>query len=130
MKDDKGHTEFLRIVPLLDSTANSIVSAITSLLSETGLPLNRLCVTGSDGTSVMVGRKNGVITKLRGMVLHLIGNLCVAHRPALAVGQAAKGISYMEKFKDILDQHFRFYRNSAVRMAGLREIQIILYYIL
>lgn len=54
---------------------------------------------------------------------YLIANHCVAHRLALACGQAADEVNYLKKFKDILDQLYRFYQNSAVRMAGLKAIQ-------
>lgn len=32
--------------------------------------------------------------------------------------------TYLKKFKDILQQIFKFYQNSAVRMAGLKEIEV------
>ena len=54
---------------------------------------------------------------------YLIANHCVAHRLALACGQAADEIAYLKKFKSILDQLYRFCQNSAVRMAGLKSIQ-------
>ena len=56
----------------------------------------------------------------------MIANHCVAHRLALACGQASNEIPYLLKFKAILDQLYRFYDNSPVRTAGLHSIQEVL----
>ena len=112
------------MVPLVDGTADTIVTAILNLLKDFDLPLQSMCALGSDGASVMLGRKNGVAAKLRELVSHLLSNHCVAHRLALAVAQSTKDITYLKTFKDIFDQLFRFYRNSPVRMAALHEIQV------
>jgi hypothetical protein len=108
---------------LTSGTADAIVQSITSYLREIDLPLEKMCALGSDGASVMVGRQNGVAAQLRRQIPHLLSNHCVAHRLALAVGQASKGVPYLPKFKDILGQLHRFYANSSVRMEGLRQIQ-------
>ena len=50
----------------------------------------------------------------------------IAHRLALACGQAANEIPYLKNFKDIIDQIYRFYKYSPVRIAGLKEIQDVL----
>lgn len=39
---------------------------------------------------------------------------CVAHRLALACGQAADEIMFLKKFESILDHLDRFYQKSAV----------------
>ena len=82
--------------------------------------LHHLCGLGSDGASVMLGRRGGVSRLLKDKIP------CIAHRLALACGQAANEIPYLKKFKDILDQIYRFYKYSPVRTAGLREIQDVL----
>lgn len=112
------------MVPLVDGTADNIVKAIFSLLSEIDISPQQMCALGSDGASVMLGKKNGVAARLRGEIPHLLSNHCVAHQLALAVSQSTKNITYLKTFKDILDQMFRFYRNSPVRMAALHEIQV------
>ena len=52
----------------------------------------------------------------------LVSNHCIAHRLALACGQAANKIPYLR----YTDQLYRFYKNSPVRTAGLKEIQEVL----
>ncbi|XP_053409202.1 zinc finger protein 862-like [Mercenaria mercenaria] len=123
LKDGKSCTEFMTVLHLSSGTADAILESLTNFLREIDLPLEKMCAIGSDGAAVMVGRQNGVSTQLRRQVPHLLSNHCVAHRLALAVGQASKGVPYLQKFKDILGQLHRFYANSAVRMDGLRQIQ-------
>ncbi|XP_060585762.1 zinc finger protein 862-like [Ruditapes philippinarum] len=50
----------------------------------------------------------------------------VAHRLALAVAQAVKGVPYLPRFKDILGDLHRFYDHSPVRTSGLKDIQKLL----
>ncbi len=74
----------------------------------------------------MLGVRGGVSTLLKQQTPFLVANHCIAHRLALACGQAANEIPYLKRFKDILDQLCRYYENSAVRTAGLRAIQEVL----
>jgi hypothetical protein len=121
-------TNFVKIIPLSDGTAETIVHALTQFLAEHKLPVQKMCAIGSDGASVMVGKRNGVVAKLKELVPNLLSNHCVAHRLALAVSQSTKNLPYLKTFKDVLDQVFRFYRNSPVRMAALHEIQVCIIY--
>ena len=116
-------TSFLQISEIPDSTAHTIVSKVRQICNEFQLNLQNLCGLGSDGASVMLGVRGGVSTLLKEQTPFLVANHCIAHRLALACGQAANEIPYLKKFKDILDQLYRFYDNSAVRTAGLRAIQ-------
>ncbi|XP_060580037.1 zinc finger protein 862-like [Ruditapes philippinarum] len=126
LKDGCSQTEYLSIVPLKDGKADTITTAILELLSSCNLPLQQMCAFGSDGAAVMVGKKTGVAVQLRQRVPHLISNHCVAHRLALAVAQAVKGVPYLPRFKDILGDLHRFYDHSPVRTSGLKDIQKLL----
>ena len=50
---------------------------------------SKLAALGSDGASVMIGHKSGVVKRFQDDIPHLISNHCVAHRLALASAQAA-----------------------------------------
>lgn len=50
---------------------------------------------------------------------------CIAHKAALAAGQAADEVPFLKKVKSYIQQLYVFYSNSAVRTAGLKEIQDI-----
>ena len=99
---------------LFDGRAETIKSAVVKTLEDLGVPLDKMCAVGSDGASVMLGRKNGVAALLKQSVPHLIANHCVAHRLALASSQAAGAISYVKKFKAIVEQLYRFYQYNPV----------------
>lgn len=87
---------------------------------------HKLVAFGNDGGAVMTGLCGCVAALLKARLLWIIANRCIAHRLALAAGQAANEIPYVKKFKTILDQLYRFYENSAVCTAGLKGIQDVL----
>lgn len=118
---------FLGTFELTDCKAQTITDKICSMCKDLDLSMNeKMCGFGSDGASAMIGNRNGVAAKLKEKVPWLVNNHCVAHRLALASSQAAVTIAYMKKFKDIVAQLFRFYDFSAVRTAGLKDIQSVL----
>ena len=125
--DGEVRTSFLKIMEMCDGTAITIADAITKLCTDLDLDmLHCFCGLGSDGASVMLGSRGGVSKLLRDKTPFLVSNHCIAHRLALACGQAANQIPYLKKFKDILDQLYRFYKKSPVRTAGLKGIQEVL----
>ena len=74
----------------------------------------------SDGASVMVGRLNGVATKLRELNPTMVCIHCARHRLTHAVSQATDGIA---RYKTIVKSLFNFFHYSAVRYNRLQEIQ-------
>ena len=117
---------FLRVCELSDGKADTITTSILELLTKLDISINRVMGFGSDGASVMVGRRAGVATRLKERNPQMVAIHCVAHRLALAVAQAGDGVPYIKKFKILLHNLFSFYDNSPVRTAGLRAIQEIL----
>lgn len=123
---DKGIIKclFLGTFELSNCKAQTITDKICSVCNDLDLSMNeKMCGFESDGASTMIGSRNGVAAKLKEKVPWLVNNHCVAHRLALACSQAAEAIPYMKKFKDIVAQLYRFYDHSAVRTAGLKDIQ-------
>ena len=120
-------TSFLKIVQLTNGTADTIEEALLGFLSDKSIPLSRLVGFGSDGASVMTGCVSGVATRLKHKQPILTSIHCVAHRLALAAGQAGDKVPYIANtFKSTLRQLFHFYENSSVRMSGLKAIEQIL----
>ncbi|XP_070559661.1 zinc finger protein 862-like isoform X2 [Ptychodera flava] len=119
-------TAFVHIDDLADGKACSIVKSTQDMFAQLDLSFTDCTALGSDGAAVMVGRRTGVATQLRELNSSMINIHCVAHRLALAAGQAMAGIPYLKRLSSTLQQLFYFYQNSAVRMAGLQEIQKIL----
>jgi hypothetical protein len=114
-------------VQLPNGTAKTIADAVNELCQVWNLDIKtKLCGLGSDGASVMLGARGGVAKILKDQTPFFIANHCIAHRLALACGQASNEIPYLKKFKAILDQLYRFYEYSPVRTAGLHLIQEVL----
>lgn len=120
-------TAFIGIVGVADGCATTIMGVLQKLCQDYQLDLeHKIVAFGSDGASVMIGRRNGVSVPLKQVAPWVIANHCVAHRLALATAKVADDISYIKKFKVILGQLYRFYSYSGVHMAGLKEIQDVL----
>ncbi|XP_030281580.1 zinc finger protein 862-like [Sparus aurata] len=118
---------FAGMVEVDDGKANTISSAILAWIQKKGLDVQKLMGLGSDGAPVMTGKRNGVATLLKGQSKHLVAIHCIAHRLALAAGQAGEAVAYFRnKFKQNLGELFRFYDNSACRMSRLHQIQDML----
>ena len=77
----------------------------------------------------MIGRNSGVATRLKHRQSVLTSIHCVAHRLALAAGQAGEKVPFLStSFKPTLRQLFSlyFYENSAVLMSSLKTLEQIL----
>ncbi|XP_066298487.1 zinc finger protein 862-like [Branchiostoma lanceolatum] len=123
----KLQVKFLKVVPLKDGKALTIKNALMQHLEGKDLSLQKVAGFGSDGAACMIGRKGGVATLLKVDNQTMINIHCVAHRAALAIGQAGGRVKYIgETFKPNLLSLFLFYNNSSVRSEGLKEIQEVL----
>ena len=78
---------------------------------------------GSDGASVMTGRHNGVASKIKQAVGHVFAIHCVAHRLALASGDAADKVDYLVTFASTLRSLHSYIHHSSVRMESLAAWQ-------
>ena len=80
----------------------------------------------SDGVSVIVGSKSGVVTRLKAVNPFLVSMHCAAHRLTLTSSQATRDVSYLTKFMEMLHSVYNYFHNSAVRCAKFREMQQLL----
>ncbi|XP_070581491.1 zinc finger protein 862-like [Ptychodera flava] len=125
LKSGESKVSFLGTEEVCDGRAETLTECVKTFAERHGIVLNgRLCGLGSDGAAVMIGKKSGVATRLKHEVSEImVSHHCVAHRLALAVGQAANSVPYIKKFNDTLDNLFRFYEYSPVRSSALKTIQ-------
>jgi len=119
-------TQFLGIRQLSLANAESIHSELISLIESFGFALDNLAGVSTDGASVMVGCKSGVVTRLRQVTKGLLATHCIAHRLALGTGAAADQIRYLVKFQDVLNSMFKYFDNSPKNMYRLEAIQTVL----
>lgn len=96
----KPRSTFLRMVDLVDGTAECIEEAIRAYITDKELPFSKLMGFGSDGASVMTGRLTGVGTRLHQSNPHFVAIHCVAHRLALPCSQAGEKVPYVQKFRE------------------------------
>ena len=90
-------TWFLGIVELSDGRAVTITDALLQLCGKMEFDIHtKLFALGSDGASVMLGCRGGVSMLMMERVPYLTANHCVAHRLALACGQAADEIAHLK----------------------------------
>ena len=107
---------FLDLVELSNATAQGITEAVLSCLSHYGLTesilSNILLGFASDGASVMLGQKSGVFARLKDKFPSIIGWHCYNHRVELAVHDAVKSCSQVNKFKMFMDKLYSLYSMS------------------
>ena len=73
-----------------------------------------------DGTSVMLGVHNGVVSRLKAKVPHFIHTHCGAHRLSLAASHASSASKCVQRFKSMMNQIYAFYSRSSTRTTELR----------
>ena len=118
-------TSFLAIRALYRANAETITREVLDVLSDKQIPLDKLTGVATDGAAVMTGKKSGVVQCLKEMQPDIIATHCIAHRLALSCGGAADKIPYLVKFQGLLNDIFKFFRNSGKNTASLKAIQTI-----
>ena len=124
--EGKSQTSFLKIVDLVDGKAKTIERALLDICRQCEILTSLIFSFGSDGASVMTGRRTGVATRLTVHNAEMISLHCGAHRLALASSQAAEGMAYMKTFGSHLITLYYHFANSPVGEAALHEIQEIM----
>ena len=119
-------TFYLCNVECTDSTGKGIADAILSELSAREIPLEKVMSLGTDGASVMTGKRNGAAALLRRMNPHMTNIHCIAHRLALCSSQASENITALKVHQQILTDLFYYFKGSSKRQSKLEEIQKIL----
>ena len=69
----------------------------------------------------MNGIRNGVVTKIKADVPHLISVNCVAHRLELGIKDSIKHVAYLAKVEDFFLSIYKFYSNSPLNWHNLKE---------
>lgn len=124
--DGQSKLAFLQDFQLPNGSADTIYSSIKSYLIKANLPQNKLTSFASDGPSVMVGKKNGVVTQLVKENPQVIPVHCLNHRLQLAVSKAFASIPEMSNMDELLLAMWKYYHYSTVKASSLDTIQDIL----
>ena len=78
LPDATVSTAFLRISDFPNGTAEAVEGALVSYLEDKSLSIECMMGFGSDGMSVMIGRRTGVATQLKHRQLKLVTIHCGA----------------------------------------------------
>ena len=117
---------FLKSIPLHACDADSISATIVDHFKSIDVDLKKMIMFTSDGVPVMLGCNNGVHLKLKAMCTHLIEYHCVAHREALAAGDAHKPVDYFVQLENIVKAVYSHFSHSSLRTANLKHIFVVL----
>ena len=77
----------------------------------------------SDGAAVFVGKKSGVSTRLNEQITGLVTIHCKDHILALACRDSFLNIPQFKKTDKMLEDTYRFYKNSSKKTASLKNVQ-------
>ena len=92
--------EFFKSSP---PNADTIVFCVTEKFQELQIKISNSKVFVSDGTSVMIGRKSGVATKLEtNFALKMFNIICICHRLALACADTGDDYKFIRNVGEIL----------------------------
>lgn len=115
----------LGLLELGSLTANHITEKLLYLLAKSGFTedyLNQHLIGAcSDGASVMVGIKAGVLTQLKNKFPNIFLWHCMCHRIELAINDAVDSVTQINHVKSFLDKLYSIYHVSAKAQRELAE---------
>ncbi|KAJ8412305.1 hypothetical protein AAFF_G00145720 [Aldrovandia affinis] len=113
---------FLGNYDVHSGTARCIFDKVVEVLRERDVELSRVIGLGSDGASVMMGKRAGVGALLKKDSAFYIQVHCGAHRAALAALDAAKAVDQVGAYKRTIASVYSFYKHSASRTNHLHQL--------
>lgn len=117
--------KFIALKNVGKGDAATITQAILQALGEClGEDAKRKLVgAGTDGASVMTGRANGVVARIRREVGHpfLVGVHCAGHRLELSFKDGVSKCNMYQKVDAFLVGIYYFYRNSPLNRSNLKQ---------
>ena len=117
-------TTFIKCAQVQCGTALGVVNAIkqsAETVMDYNTFLSKLVAMGSDGASVRLGKKSGVIALLKEQKPSIIGVHCSAHRLELAYKDAMKKVPLAEKVITMLTALYYMYQNSPLNQTNLKN---------
>ena len=119
-------THFLTDVYLDHGTGKGIYDAVEHELTKRGIPVTKVFGLGTDGATVMTGRKTGVTGQFLKVNPHLQNTHCGAHCVALVSEQAATSNKSIQDFKETVTSIYYYFKHSAQRVHEIKALQEVL----
>ena len=117
-------TNFIKCCHIQHGTATGVVNAIqrsAETVMDYNTFLSKLVAMGSDGASVMLGKKSGVHTLLQEQQPSMISIHCSAHWLELCYKDAIKKVTLAAKVLTLLTGLYYMYRKSPTEQNQLEE---------
>ena len=119
-------TLFLTDIRITSATGKGLYDTISQHLDSRNIPVTKITQLGTDGASVMTGRKQGLTGHILRQNPHLINSHCSAHRIALCSEQAANHVPAMKEYQKTLENLYYHFKKSPVKTDKLQAIQKVL----
>ncbi len=89
--------------------------------TDAGVPLENIVGFGSDGCNTMMGKHNSVSSRLKSDLPGITVQRCVCHSLHLCASEACRQLP--RRCEDLARNIYGYFKNSAKRIAQLREFQ-------
>jgi hypothetical protein len=124
-EEGEAKCDFLKMKQLHGATAVHIKNAFCEVLKEFSL-IEKLICFGSDGASVMLGKRGGVAAFLRAdphIWPCMLNNHCVGHRLALGAHAATDAVKYSHVVESFICSAYNPFARSSKRQDALKALQ-------
>ena len=119
-------TLFLSDLRINDGTGKGIFESLKAHLATRGVSVKKVDALGTDGASVMTGKKEGLLGQFLRVNPHMVNTHCAAHRLALCTEQAGKKIPAVTEFASSVEQIYYHFKRSPHKSDMMEEIQKVL----
>lgn len=119
-------TVFLDNVEIDKGDAETVYNNLKASAQNIGIDMQKVMFLGSDGASVMTGKKGGVCTSLLADQPLCLNTHCIAHKLALCSSQSADHVVYLKTYREILTSMFYYFKHSSLRTSNLNKIEAVL----
>ncbi|CAI7818639.1 unnamed protein product [Closterium sp. NIES-54] len=123
IRENRVVTEFLALLTVEKCDAASLLYVFVSHLHALGIELAKISGMSTDGASVMMGSKNGLVARLRLRIPHLVSSHCIAHREALAAKDAADAFPEFNMVDGLIRQVAEYLDRSSPWHQRFLELQ-------
>ncbi|CAI7864641.1 unnamed protein product [Closterium sp. NIES-54] len=119
--------EFFTLLTVERCDAGSLFEVLLNHLRSAAVDVSKIVGISTDGASVMTGKENGLVARLREHVPHLFSCHCIAHREALAVKDAAESNEDLGMVDKVVRTVTTLLGNSSVWSQRFKYLQRVIY---
>ncbi|CAI7845148.1 unnamed protein product, partial [Closterium sp. NIES-53] len=127
LKNRQIACEFFTLLTVERCDAGSLFEVLLNHLRSAAVDVSKIVGISTDGASVMTGKENGLVARLREHVPHLFSCHCIAHREALAVKDAAESNEDLGMVDKVVRTVATLLGNSSVWSQRFKYLQRVIY---